>query len=420
LEQSSSLQPRAAMMQQQVMKLRYGVTSSPAAPGGGKHALVYSSSMNPQPIVSRANAWRTPANTILMHMLAWTAICAVGALASYNDQLREGAPGSYAEVLLRWWNFHVPMMVLSAGLGLVLARWPALFDSRQRATLIYAGLLLFFLPCEWIYVSCVMLHNKGGSVTVHSAWQALTEMSKFGWFTEFAWMTGTYLAMVAIGNWRQAKAREQAWQRAQTDNLNLHLALEQQRMLSLRAQLEPHFIFNALNAISALVRSGDKTVALAGISRLSDLLRYALSASLRDTVTIAEELQFVRDYLALQRLRYGDRLHFHIEGDDDIVQRGDCPPLLLQPLIENALRHDLDCHDGPSDIRLSFARTANEVLISVSNPASPHASPNPGTGLGLHNTRARLQLTSAAASLQTALRADRFLVEIRMPLAVPD
>jgi hypothetical protein len=311
------------------------------------------------------------------------------------------------------------MLLLSTGLSLALARWPEMFDSQHRTWLVYGGLLVSFLPCEWMYVASLLLHINGGGATL-GAWAALTGMSKAGWFTEYAWMTGTFLTMVAIGTWRRARSRELAWQVAQADNLNLNLALEQQRMLSLRAQLEPHFIFNALNAISALVRSGDKTVALTGISRLSDLLRYALSASLRDTVTIAEELQFVRDYLALQRLRYGERLHFHIDGDDDIVQRSDCPPLLLQPLIENALRHDLDCHAGPSDIRLSFKRRDDDVVISVSNPASPHLSPNPGMGLGLHNTRARLQLTSAAASLRTELRADRFLVEIRMPLTALD
>lgn len=149
--------------------------------------------------------------------------------------------------------------------------------------------------------------------------------------------------------------------------------------------------------------------------------------SLRPTTIFAtvssrrsEELQFVRDYLALQRLRYGDRMHFHIEGDDETVRRGDCPPLLLQPLIENALRHDLDCHGGPSDIRLSFERNDESVLIRVSNPVSPHVSPNPGTGLGLHNTRTRLKLASAASSLHTELRANRFCVEIRMPLTAPD
>ncbi|MEC5162634.1 MULTISPECIES: sensor histidine kinase [unclassified Janthinobacterium] len=379
--------------------------------------------MNPPPISNPTvalAAWRSRIHTILTNVLAWTGICAAGALASYNDHVRAGAPESYLNYFERWWVFHVPMMIFSAGLSLALTRWPALFDSKRRATLIYAGLLLLFLPGEWLFVAAVSLHNKGGGVTLDSAWQALLGMSKFDGFTEFAWMTGTFLAMVAMGNWRRAKARELAWQRSQTDNLNLHLALEQQRMLSLRAQLEPHFIFNALNAISALVRTGDKSVALTGISRLSDLLRYALSASLRDTVTIAEELQFVRDYLALQALRYGERLQFHIEGDDDVVQGGDCPPLLLQPLIENALRHDLDCHGGSSDIRLSFARSGKDVLISVSNPVSRHVSPNPGMGLGLRNTRLRLKLSSAAASLHTELRAERFLVEIRMPLTVAD
>lgn len=358
--------------------------------------------------------------TIALNLLAWTAICAVGALGSYTDGAHGGEAVSYLGILARWWSIHLPMLLLSTGLSLALARWPALFDSRRRTLLVYAGLLVSFLPCEWTYVASLLAYFNGASATMGGAWGAVTTMSKVGWFTEYAWMTGTFLAMVAIGNQRYARTRQLAWQVAQADNLSLNLALEQQRMLSLRAQLEPHFIFNALNAISALVRSGDKPVALTGISRLSDLVRYALSASLRETVTIAEELQFVFDYIALQRLRYGDRLHFSIDGDDDIVRSSECPPLLLQPLIENALRHDLDCHTGPSDIRLSFARTDNDVLISVSNPARPHLSPNPGMGLGLRNTRARLQLTSAAASLRTELRADRFLVEIRMPLTALD
>jgi LytS/YehU family sensor histidine kinase len=226
--------------------------------------------------------------------------------------------------------------------------------------------------------------------------------------------------MVAIGNHREARARSEAFIKAQAENLNLHLALEQQRMQALRAQLEPHFIFNALNAISALVRGGDKADALAGIGRLSDLLRYALSATQREHATIAEELGFVRDYLALQRLRYGERLRIRIDGDDEAVRRGECPPLLLQPLIENALRHDLDCHDGQGDIRLSFERTADELLIRVMNPVSAWASPNPGTGLGLSNTRARLALADPRASLRTASQDGTFTAEISLPLALRD
>lgn len=393
-------------------KSRYAVTSFRPARVRARNALVYLASMTPHAFAR--------IRTIALNLFAWTAICAVGALGSYTDGAHKGQAVSYLCILGRWWSTHLPMLLMSTGLSLALARWPALFDSRRRTLLVYAGLLMSFLPFEWMYVASLLAYFNGASATMGGAWGAMTTMSKVGWFTEYAWMTGTFLAMVAIGNQRYARSRELAWQVAQADNLSLNLALEQQRMLSLRAQLEPHFIFNALSAISALVRTGDKPVALSGISRLSDLVRYALSASLRDTVTIAEELQFVRDYIALQRLRYGDRLHFEIDGDNDIVRSSECPPLLLQPLIENALRHDLDCHAGPSDIRLSFARTDDDVLISVSNPARPHLSPNPGMGLGLRNTRARLQLTSAAASLRTELRADRFLVEIRMPLSAQD
>jgi LytS/YehU family sensor histidine kinase len=198
--------------------------------------------------------------------------------------------------------------------------------------------------------------------------------------------------------------------------LNLRLALEEQRMLALRSQLEPHFLFNALNAISALVREGDGTRALGGIGRLSDLLRYALSASARNTATVGTELQFVRDYLDLQRLRYGERLHVHIEGDSDLLHEVECPPLLLQPLVENALRHDLDCREGPSDITLTFTRDRDALYIRVANPVSAQASRNPGAGLGLANTRDRMQLVHPGATLHAGLQGDRFVAEVRLPL----
>jgi len=188
-------------------------------------------------------------------------------------------------------------------------------------------------------------------------------------------------------------------------------------MLALRAQLEPHFLFNALNAISALVRDDDKALALNGIGRLSDLLRYALSASVKSSATVAAELQFVRDYLDLQRLRYGERLRVHIEGDEALLHEVECPPLMLQPLIENALRHDLDCHAGPSDIRLAFARVGELLAIRVTNPLNAQASPNPGAGLGLANTRDRLRLMHPGATLQAGAQGERYVAEVRLPLA---
>jgi len=360
------------------------------------------------------------ARTILYHVAFWTALCVAGALGSYTDRIGYGRPAPFTDILLEWWVGHVPMMALSSTLSLVLVRRPALFTDRRTTIRVYAGLVLLFLPVEWFFLSCADVLLRGEVLTLHSGWIELTKMQKMTWFSETAWMTGTYVAMVAIGNHREARARSEAFSKAQAENLNLHLALEQQRMLALRAQLEPHFIFNALNAISALVRAGDKADALAGIGRLSDLLRYALSATQREQATIDEELGFVRDYLALQRLRYGERLRIRIDGDDERVRRGECPPLLLQPLIENALRHDLDCHDGAGDIRLSFERSADALLIRVMNPVSAYSSPNPGTGLGLANTRARLALANPRATLRTEQQGSHFLAEISLPLALRD
>ncbi|KQQ87137.1 sensor histidine kinase [Massilia sp. Leaf139] len=360
------------------------------------------------------------ARTICYHVAFWTALCAAGALGMYTDRIAHKHEAVYALILREWWVGHLPMMALSSALSLVLARRPALFLERRTTWRVYAGLVLLFMPLEWFFLACADVLLRGETLTLASGWNELTKMGKMTFFSETSWMTGTFVAMVAIGNHREARARSDAFAKAQAENLNLYLALEQQRMLALRAQLEPHFIFNALNAISALVRAGDKPDALAGIGRLSDLLRYALSATQRERATIEEELGFVRDYLALQRLRYGARLRIAIDGDDEQVRRGECPPLLLQPLIENALRHDLDCHDGPGDIRLSFERTARELLIRVMNPVSDYSSPNPGTGLGLANTRARLALLDARASLRTEQQGRRFLAEISLPLALRD
>lgn len=146
-------------------------------------------------------------------------------------------------------------------------------------------------------------------------------------------------------------------------------------------------MFNALNAISALVRQDDRTLALKGIRRLSDLLRYALVASERESVTLADELRFTRDCLALQCLRYGDRLQVQIEGDSADVLGAGCTPLLLQPLVENALRHGLDRQAGRLDVRIAFMATGDSLCIRIVNPLIHGQTANPGGGTGLRNVQ---------------------------------
>lgn len=368
--------------------------------------------MNPRvDLASTARPLPAAAHTVAWTVLLWAAISVLGALQTYSDNLRVGIDSHYPALLVTWFvEYAAPLIVLSAGLHLALVRWPGLIARPRHVFLLFIALILVFQPAQWTYMAWLRGYLAIGSL--EDVRQLLLKMLLVGWFST----TGTFAAILAIHYWRQGRERELAWQRSQTDMLNLRLALEEQRMLALRAQFEPHFLFNALNAISALVRDGDRPLALAGIGRLSDLLRYALSASMRNTVTLAAELQFVRDYLDLQRLRYGDRLQVGIEGEGGYLHDTACPPLLLQPLIENALRHDLDCRAGPSDILLSFARDGDMVVVRVTNPVGLHASPNPGAGLGLANTRERLRLTSPGASLSAGREGERFVAEVRLPM----
>ncbi len=349
-------------------------------------------------------------------VLAWTILCVIGSLGSYTDYLRRGEVAAYASILWTWWRDYLPLMLLNVVVFAILSAQPAAALRARGLILGYLAVIVIFMPIELLYIALIEMSEKGVPLTLSGAVQKVLGMRTFMWFLKFSWVTFTYIAVVGLVSWRESRARAKALLHAQADNLALRLQLEEQRLLALRAQLEPHYIFNALNAISALVRSDDKRVALDGIGHLSDLLRYALLASERDCVTVADERQFIDDYLALQAMRYGQRLQVVIEGDDAAVLSGDMPPLLLQPLIENALRHDLDCHDGPSDIRLVFTRAGERLTVRISNPADPARPPNPGLGLGLRHSRARLQLAYGDdAWLHTTAEAGRFTVEIGLP-----
>ena len=351
------------------------------------------------------------AKIVIYTVCLWSAISVLGALQTYSDNLRAGVSSHYPTLLATWFiEYAAPLIVLSIGLSTLLTHRPALIERPRNVVAMFAALLLVFQPVQWTYMAWLRGYLQIASVD--DAWQLLLKMLLVGWFST----TGTFAAILAFFYWRQSRERELAWQRSQTDMLALRLALEEQRMLALRAQLEPHFLFNALNAISALVRSGDKVLGLQGISLLSGLLRYVLSAGVRNTTSVAAELQFVQDYLALQRLRYGDRLQIRIKGASSLLERVECPPLLLQPLVENALRHDLDCSSGPSDIDLCFSEEGSALLIRVTNPVRDDVSANPGAGLGLANTQDRLRLMDAHASLHAGRQGDRFVAEVRLPL----
>jgi two-component system sensor histidine kinase AlgZ len=370
--------------------------------------------------LSRLSARFPVARIVVTNALFWLSLCVIGAGGSYSDALRHHDKTGFPDLLLTWCWDHVPVFLLGVALHLINRRRPEWCVSPPRVALGYVLVLVFFMPCELLFIVAHNALDNGMPLSFDLVWQRLFNMRRFGWFTELAWTSGTYIGVVGLCIWRRHRQRELVWRQAEHDNLALRLALEEQKLQTLRGQLEPHFMFNALNAISALVRANNPDLALSGINRLSKLLRYALAASQGEWVTVADELQFTRDYLALQRLRYGARLQVHIEGDGSDVLRADCLALLLQPLVENALRHGLDEATEPGAVTIAFARTGRKLEVRIANPIVPGALPNPGAGIGLANVRERLHSAYGGAASLTVDKADGcFVATLRLPAQAP-
>jgi len=186
--------------------------------------------------------------------------------------------------------------------------------------------------------------------------------------------------------------------------------LAQARLANLALQLQPHFLFNTLHSIASLVREGEPEPAVRMIAGLSDLLRYSLDNAGRHLVPLSEELEVVGRYLEIQQTRFSDRLAVTIDMPPD-TRDAAVPTLLLQPLVENAVRHGMSSMDGVVTLQVRARRDGASLLLEVlDDGASLAAGWQRRQGVGLSSTRARLhELYGAAGVLE---------VEDRQPAGV--
>jgi two-component system LytT family sensor kinase len=167
----------------------------------------------------------------------------------------------------------------------------------------------------------------------------------------------------------------------------LETLLAEARLQALETQIRPHFLFNTLNAVSALVHTGDRDRALAVIGGLSDLLRYALDRASAGSATVDDEVAMARRYLEIQQIRFPDRLTFAIDVAPQ-AGLGAVPALLLQPLIENAVRHGMETNGGAGRVEVGVLRSGDTLAIRIRNSGRLGAPRQ--DGIGLANTQARL------------------------------
>lgn len=168
----------------------------------------------------------------------------------------------------------------------------------------------------------------------------------------------------------------------------LETSLAEARLRALELQLQPHFLFNTMNAISALVRNRRNDEAVTMMAGLSELLRYTLDHAGEQQVALEEEVAVLRRYLELQHARFPDRMSFDIDLSPD-ARRGAVPTLLLQPLAENAVRHGIAVSAAPGVVEVRAFRRGGRLLIEVFNSGVLDAPSE--RGIGLRNTRERLE-----------------------------
>jgi LytS/YehU family sensor histidine kinase len=194
------------------------------------------------------------------------------------------------------------------------------------------------------------------------------------------------------------------------------------QLQALRYQLQPHFLFNTLNAISSLVVSKQPERATEMIAKLAALLRNTLSVPEAHVVTLREELAVTEEYLSIEQVRFGPRLAVSLIVSPE-ASEAQVPRFLLQPIVENSIRHGIARCPNGGEVSITAFVTEGQLRIDIENDRAegPPHSGDEGNGLGLANTRARLEKLYGEQGSVTVTTAqnNRFLVSIQFPLTAP-
>lgn len=223
-----------------------------------------------------------------------------------------------------------------------------------------------------------------------------------------------YLLSIAVS---YLLAAFEASREAQRRGLQVQVLAREAELRSLRAQIDPHFLFNSLHSISALT-AADPQGARRMCLLLAEFLRESLALGSEARITLERELALVERFLAIERVRFGGRLQVDVSAGN----AGPCliPPLLLQPIVENAVTHGIAHTIAGGTVRVTAERVGGTLRIAVENPCDPDRPRRAGGGVGLANVRARLQaLHESDAWMTTEDRGSTWVVQMATP-AVED
>jgi two-component sensor histidine kinase len=340
-------------------------------------------------------------------MSGWTAIGVVFAIPALS------AGGDWRVLLLasiaQWWSWGL----VAAAIVAADRRLP--FSERQIGRRLVAHLpLSAILTVVYVYVSATMRALMGpGPISAVFDLRILT--NALGGMILWAWLVywlilGAWLAKQYYERYLSSELKRERMERLSTEA----------RLHSLRLQLDPHFLFNALNTISSQVEAEPK-LARRMIEHLGDLLRLMLESNARQQVPLSDELEFLEHYLAIQRIRFGGRLRFE-QSIGDEVHGALVPSMTIQPLVENAIRHGISSRCSGGTVRVSAHRVGDDLQLLVEDDGTGLPAgwtSRPQGRLGLSVTRQRLDglYPDGRALFEVRQRVEGGVqVELRIPL----
>ena len=305
-------------------------------------------------------------------------------------------------LLVYFWALSVPLIwTLKGRLHGRKLSWSRGITGHLAASFIYLSLyVLFLVAVSWgvqafqnASLASLSTLVKGSATSITSSWFA------------FWLIIGAFHGIDAYRRWHE--------QRSQASRLREQLA--QARLEALQMQLQPHFMFNTLNAISTLVHDDPET-ADRMIARFAELLRVSLDRSNQMEIPLAQELTWIERYLDILRMRFGDRLTVRWAIEPDVTDAR-VPPLILQPLVENAVRHGVERCDKaePGEVSISAWRSDDRLHLSVQDNGRGWSDER-RNGLGLGNVRERLEQLHGAAGRVALTQADDGGMEAKITL----
>jgi two-component system, LytTR family, sensor kinase len=345
----------------------------------------------------------------VVYVLAWTAVGLFQFSRDLSRRLYWDDPMPWRELFASW---MIGIYITGALAAVVLwlgARWPIERSVWvRRAALHLAGSVVFSvlqLAIEAAVTAHLRLLSTPGTQSFLSFFPTLLVIGFHGNVVIY-WMILGIQSLLRY--YRRSEEREQAALRLGLHASELKTQLVRAQLSALKMQLQPHFLFNTLNAVVVLVRQGKGHQAEEMLARLSDLLRWVLDDDESQEVPLRRELEHLQLYLAIEQVRFPDRLQVDVTADA-IALDAAVPHMGLQPLVENAIRHGVERHAGAGRIHIRAARVDGtdtlEITVEDDGPGFVTSVENGNEvgGIGLANTRARLaQLYGEAAALTTS------------------